>query len=386
MSGGIARWMGELAKHYPPGSLVVSTGQYAGGREVDRHIPNHVDRLSLDSRRLRTLQGTVLWSRRAVALARSLGVSFVWCGNLKPAAYPARWVRRRTDVPYGIMLHGGDLLIVRDQARRSRMKRETARELLQAASVLVTNSGWTAGLCRSVLEELQVDGRRSSIHVVPLGADPRVFHPRVDRSEVGTRYRLGGRRWLLSVARLTAHKGIDAGIRALAALQSSYPDLGYLVVGSGDYLSTLEDLSRKLGVSDRVRFLTSVPDRELPAIYASAEVYIGLSRLMDQRVEGFGISLVEASASGVPVLAARTGGIPDAVRHDETGLLVDAERDDQAVAAVRRLLDDRDLSARLGAAGRRAVETYYNWDRVAADLMRLGGEARSSGPSQVSRR
>ena len=386
MSGGIARWMGELAKHYPPGSLVVSTGQYAGSREVDRHIPNHVDRLSLDSRRLRTLQGTVLWSRRAVQLTRSLRVAFVWCGNLKPAAYPARWVRRRTDVPYGIMLHGGDLLIVRDQARRSRMKRETARELLQAASVLVTNSGWTADLCRSVLEELQVDGRRSSIHIVPLGADPRVFHPRVDRSEVGTRYRLEGRRWLLSVARLTAHKGVDAGIRALAALQSSYPDLGYLVVGSGDYLSTLEDLGRKLGVSDRVRFLTSVPDRELPAIYASSEVYIGLSRLMDQRVEGFGISLVEASASGLPVLAARTGGIPDAVRHDETGLLVDAEQDDQAVAALRRLLDDRDLSARLGAAGRRAVETYYNWDRVAADLMRLGGEARSSGPSQVSRR
>jgi phosphatidylinositol alpha-1,6-mannosyltransferase len=378
--------MGELARHYPPGTLVVSTGQYPDSASADEQFPNRVDRLSVPARRLRTLQGIVLWSRRAVALAQARSVTFVWCGNLKPAAYPARWTMRRTGVPYGVLLHGGDLLILRDQIRRSIMKRETARALLGAASLLVTNSKWTADLCRTVLDELQIGQNQRRIRTVHLGADPLVFRPGLDQSPVRARYHLQGRRWLLSVARLTPHKGIDTGIKLLAQLGSTYPDVGYLIVGSGNQLPHLEELSRKLGVSDRVRFLNGVADRDLPALYNCAEVYLGLSRMMDQRVEGFGIALVEASASGIPVLATRTGGIEDAVRHEETGLLVDADRPDQLMTALRRLLNDRGLAAGLGAAGRRAVETYYNWKRVAADLTRLGVEAGGPGHLGLARR
>lgn len=375
MGGGIARWMGELAKHYAAGSLIVSTGQHPDSAAVDRQFPNRVDRLSLPANRLRTLQGTVLWARRAVALTRSCRVQFVWCGNLKPAGYPARWIRRRTGVPYGIMLHGGDLLILHDQARRSRVKREVARELLGTASVLVTNSRYTASLCRTILEQLQLDEQERCIHTVPLGADPLKFRPGLDQSGVRSRYNLEGRRWLLSVARLTPHKGIDAAIRMVAELRSIYPDLGYLVIGSGEQLPALQELCRKLGVNDRIRFLIGVPDGDLPALYNCAEVYVGLSRLLQHRVEGFGISLVEASASGLPVVATQTGGIADAVRHEETGLLIDADEPDQLSAALRRLLDDRSLAIRLGVQGRRAVETYYNWGRVAADLADLGQDA-----------
>jgi phosphatidyl-myo-inositol dimannoside synthase len=241
--------------------------------------------------------------------------------------------------------------------------------------MLVANSTYTAALCRSVLELLHLAEQERCIHTVPLGADPLKFQPGLDQSAVRARYNLPARRWLLSVARLTPHKGIDAGIRMVAELRSLYPDLGYLVVGSGEQLPKLEELSRKLKVDDRVRFLTGVPDDDLPAIYNCAEVYVGLSRLMEQRVEGFGISLVEASASGVPVVATRTGGMPDAVRHEETGLLIEADEPDQLMAALRRLLDEPELALRLGTGGRRAVETHYNWSRVAADLAHLGHEA-----------
>ena len=121
-----------------------------------------------------------------------------------------------------------------------------------------------------------------------------------------------------------------------------------------------------------MRFLSHVPDRDLPAIYNCAEVYLGMSRLMEQRVEGFGISIAEASACGLPVIAGRSGGIPEAVRDGDTGLLVDAERPEAVSDALRLLLDDPALRARLGRAARRSVETYYNWDRVARDLARIG--------------
>jgi glycosyltransferase involved in cell wall biosynthesis len=96
---------------------------------------------------------------------------------------------------------------------------------------------------------------------------------------------------------------------------------------------------------------------------------------MEQRAEGFGIALLEAAACGLPVIAARTGGIPDAVREGETGVLVDPGDLGQVEAAVSRVLDDPALASRLGQAGRRAVETFYNWDRVAADLEQIGREA-----------
>jgi phosphatidylinositol alpha-1,6-mannosyltransferase len=178
----------------------------------------------------------------------------------------------------------------------------------------------------------------------------------------------------MSVARLTRHKGIDTAIHALAQLAPEYPNLAYAVVGSGADLPSLEKLSHALGVADRVRFLAQVPDADLPALYNCAEVYLGLSRLMDERVEGFGISLVEAAACGLPVVAGDSGGISEAVRDGVTGLLVKADQPGAAALAVRRLLDDRQLGLRLGREGRRAVEDYYNWNRVAANVAEIGHE------------
>jgi phosphatidylinositol alpha-1,6-mannosyltransferase len=377
MQGGIARWMGELAKNYPGGSLIVSTGQYPDGASVDGQFPNRVDRLPTRHRRLRTAQGLIRWARRAAALARSERTEFTWCGNLKPAAYPARWVAARTGVPYGILVHGGDLLLLRHQIERSALKLRTARILLKSASVLVANSHWTADLCRTVLDTLGLGNLPGRIRVVPLGGDPERFRPGIDPTNVRERYGLDGRRWLITVARLTRHKGVDTGLHVLARLRDRHPDLAYAVVGSGEALPVLEGLAQSLGVADRVRFLSGVPDSDLPGLYNCAEIYLGLSRQTEGNVEGFGISLVEAGACGLPVVGGRSGGIPDAVREGETGLLVDSERPDEVVAAVRELLDNRTLAQRLGTNGRRAVETHYNWKRVADDLARMGRELAS---------
>jgi phosphatidylinositol alpha-1,6-mannosyltransferase len=374
IGGGIARWMAELAKRYPPGSLVVSTGQHPHAAAVDATFPNRVDRLPLAARRLRSLQGLLFWSRRAAVLTREGGIEFIWCGNMKPASYPAKWTMERLGTPFGVLLHGGDLLILQHQVHQSLLKRRTARALLASAAVLVANSRWTRDCCLTLLSELEIEPGARQVQVVPLGADHLFFRPGVDVTAARERYGLGEGRWLLSVARLARHKGIDTALRALFLLGERYPDLRYAVVGTGEEQVSLEEEARHLGVADRVRFLTDVPDRDLPAIYNCAEVYLGVSRLMEQRVEGFGISIAEASACGIPVVAGRSGGIPEAVRDGETGLLVDAERPEAVSDALRVLLDDSALRARLGAAGRRAVETYYNWDRVAGDLARIGHE------------
>jgi phosphatidyl-myo-inositol dimannoside synthase len=374
IGGGIARWMAELAKRYPPGTLVVSTGQHPDAPDVDATFPNRVDRLPLPARRLRSLQGILHWSRRAAVLTRQCGVEFIWCGNMKPASYPAKWTMERLGTPFGVLLHGGDLLILQHQVHQSLLKRRTARALLSSAAVLVANSQWTRECCITLLRELEIESADSHVQVVPLGADHVFFRPGVDTAPVRARYGLGEGRWLLSVARLARHKGVDTVLTALSQLRDRYPDLGYAVVGRGEELESLKALAGRLGVGERVRFLTDVPDRDLPALYNCAEVYLGVSRLMEQRVEGFGISLAEASACGIPVVAGRSGGIPEAVRDGETGLLVDAESPEAVGDALELLLGDSALRARLGTAGRRSVESYYNWDRVARDLARIGRE------------
>jgi phosphatidyl-myo-inositol dimannoside synthase len=365
--------MGEIARRYPAGGLVVSTGSAPGGAEFDAGFPHPVDRMPIESRRLRAVGGWIPWCRRAAVLARAVRPELMWCGNLKPASYPANWVTRRVGVPHGVFLHGTELLLLRHRLGSVR-KRFAGRSLLGAPAVFVTNSRWTTDLCRAVLGELGLDPELVGVHTVPLGTDPARFRPGLDATEVRARYGLPSGRWLITVARLAAHKGIDTGLHILAAVRREQPDLGYLVVGSGVKQRELERLARELGVADRVRFLSNVPDGDLPALYNAADIYLGLSRPAELMVEGFGISLVEASASGLPVIAGSGGGIPDAVRDGETGLLVDATHPAAGLAAVRRLLDDAELRRRMGAAGRHAVQTYYNWDRVAADVLRIGRE------------
>jgi phosphatidyl-myo-inositol dimannoside synthase len=384
IGGGIARLTGELARRYPPGSLLVSTGRYPGSAAIDAQLPNQVDRLGIRSTRLRTFQGLVLWSRRVRQLARGFEPGFVWCGNLKPAGFPALWLHRREGIPYGIMLYGSELLLLQQRIRTSRLKRAAAELMLRRAAVLVAISDWTRGLCLEVLGEIGWNADEIDIRTIPLGTDPVHFRPGVETRSVRARYGLDNGRWLLTVARLVGHKGIDTGLRVVAALRDAYPDLRYAIVGSGPTQPQLETLARDLGIVESVRFLTSVPDEDLPGLYNCAEMYLGLSRPEGLLMEGFGISLSEASACGIPVVGARQGGIPDAVREGETGLLVDSTDLRAVTQVVQALLRDQELARRLGQGGRKAVESYFNWDRVAVDVRRTGEEfARIARPAGV---
>ncbi len=385
IGGGLSRWMGELARHYPPDSLVVSTGQHEGSDDVDNELQSRVDRVSVQARRLRTIQGLLLWSRRVSSLCRSLQPGFIWCGNIKPAAYPANWARERTGVPYGIIVHGTDLLLLQHQAHQSALKRKVARTLIQPASVIVANSRYTRDLCLTVCQEIGVPLAPDLVKVVPLGTDPQHFRSGVDTRAARTRYGLTSGRWMLTVARLTTHKGIDTGLRVLAELAGKHKDLNYAVVGAGKIQNQLVELAEQLKLTDRVRFLTNVPDDDLPALYNLADVYLGVSRQAESNVEGFGISLVEASACGLPVVAGKSGGIPDAVRDGETGLLVDPTDVKAIAGTVERVLNDSALARKLGAGGRKAVETYFNWDRVTREMIMIADQF-SRAPARAGSR
>jgi phosphatidylinositol alpha-1,6-mannosyltransferase len=376
LGGGIARWMGELALRYPPRSLIVSTGRHQGSEASDPRFPQQIDHVGIRATRLRTLNGLALWTARAGTLVRRTRPGFGWCAELKPAGYPARWLRARYGLPYGVIVHGTELLLLEAKMRRSRLRWWTARQLLGGAAVVVANSRWTADLARSVLGGLGRPALAPPVRVVPLGTTPSHFRPGIDPRPVRAKYGLDGGPWLLTVSRLDTHKGIDTVIRALPTVRAAFPTARYAVAGVGSRRPEFEGLVAAAGLGDAVRFLGFVADADLPALYNAADLYVGASRRYDLLAEGFGISLVEASACGLAVVAGDSGGVADAVRDGETGMLVDPDDPAAVAAGITRLLGDAGLRHRMGGAGRRAVETHYNWDRVARDLIAIDREFR----------
>lgn len=377
MQTGIARLMGEIARRYPRGELLVSTGQHRDSLETDCRFPSTtIDRLPIPTRGLKSLAGLLFWSRRVAALSRQHKPTFAWSDSVRPAAYPAKWAHERVGTHYGVLVHGGDLLAELHRVHHSRFARRTTKALFASASAVVANSQWTREQAQKVLRELGLDPQAEHVKVVPLGADPEHFRPGVDTREVKARYRLNGAPWVVTVARLEDYKGVDMSLKAVARVRADGAEVSYLIVGAGKRGKSYKKLAEDLGIADAVRFVGNVPDADLPALYNSAVAYLGVSRRAEgNRVEGFGIALAEASACGLPVIAGQSGGVAEAVRDGETGLVVDPEHVDAVVGALARLLNDQLLARRLGQGGRKSVETYYNWDRVISDLREIEAQA-----------
>jgi len=370
---GIARLMGEIAGRYPKGELLVSTGQHRDSVDSDARFARlTIDRLPISTRSLRHVAGLMLWARRAAALARHHRPRFAWSDSLRPCAYPAKWIHERVGTKYGVLVHGGDLLYELHKLHHSPLARRTAKALLGSAAAIVANSQWTREQAQKVLRELGLDSQAERVKVVPLGTDPEQFRPGLDTRDVRARYRLTDQAWVVTVAQLEPHKGVDTGLRAIAQLRREGVEVGYLVIGSGKQREAYRRLAADLDVADAVRFTGNVPDADLAALYNCGIAYLGLSRRSGRTsVEGFGLALAEAGACGLPVIAARSGGLAEAVQEGESGFVVEPDEPAAAAAALKRVLSDQLLARRLGQGARKSVETLYNWDRVIRDLREI---------------
>ena len=202
------------------------------------------------------------------------------------------------------------------------------RNMLKRPEVVIAPSA-------PVKEELVGQGvRMKACEVVPTGVDCRRFTPERYDKRFLDRYGLGGRRVLLHVGRLSQEKRLDIVIRAILELSTKVPDLRLLVVGSGPATDHYKGLVAKLGVSDRVVFAGFLPDEELPVAYASCEALIISSTFETQ-----GLVVLEALASGTPVIGIRYRAIPEFVHEGKNGCLFDPE---DCADAILRCIDRSD--------------------------------------------
>lgn len=378
----MARRHVELCRRFGDGSattMEVTTVAAADGGAFDAGEPYPIHRQPFSLEKANRFGNQLRWGAWLSRHCRGR-VDVIHCGNLRPVGYAVTWPHARLGIPYLLYVYGGDLLREKRKAGESGIKRAGARRIMGSAVGIVAISGWSAELAKEVMETVGV-GTPPPVGAFDLGTDPDVFHPSRDTGMLRARWGVGSAPFLITVARLVPHKGQDETIRALAALRDEFPDLRYVMVGEGHDEQRLKDLARDLGVADRVIFAGLLPDDELPEAYATSTLYVGLSRVdREINVEGFGISFVEAAASGVPSVAGDSGGVRSAVRDGETGIVVPPSNHAEIVAAITSLLRDAERRKAMGRAARLAVETHYNWDRVARDTREFAYAVVGEGP------
>lgn len=260
------------------------------------------------------------------------------------------------DLPWVACAHGAELVL---PARVPGLRQAYARTLRRAHRLYAV-SGYTAGALRTL-----VGPRGPRIGLLRNGVDPAQFHPGVDAGGIRRRHALGGAPTIVTIGRLVPRKGQDRLITALPRVRAAVPDARLLVVGTGRDEGRLRRLVRRHRV-EGVVFAGRVPWTELPAYHRAGSVFAhpNRSRWGGLEQEGFGVVFLEAQACGVPVVAGRSGGSPEALIDGRTGVLVDGRDRDALAATLIALLRDDPRRRAMAVSARRWVERSWSWDGI----------------------
>jgi phosphatidylinositol alpha-1,6-mannosyltransferase len=358
-TGGIQSYLEAFADRLPAGDLAVYAPAWSGAAQFDaaRPYPVHRHPTSL-------MVPTPGVARRAAALAREHGVSTIWFGASAPLALLGPGLRRKAGIARVVAsTHGHEVGWSMLPGARQALRRIGSH-----TDALTTISQYTRGRIAAAF------GPCAALEVVPSGIDAEVFRPDpAARVALRRRYGLGDAPVVSCVSRLVARKGQDALIRALPRVRSQVPGARLLLVGSGPYADRLRRLAVDAGVAEHVVFTGAVPAAELPAHHAVGDVFALPCRTRGGGldVEGLGIVLLEAAASGLPVVAGDSGGAPETVQDGRTGHVVGGRDLDALVEAVAGLLAHPERARAMGAAGREWMLREWAWPARVARLSAL---------------
>ncbi len=378
--GGIERFVGELYRRAAMRGLAVRvvTPWEPGAETCDAASPLKVCRCSKPPLvRDRFYGPLVPMALRAMREMKKFRPDEVHCDQLDSAIL-GLILKRMRGIPYVTFAYGMEVTDGRLRGLRN--------QVFRSADAVIAISHHI----RELLER-EVGLPSSRIHVIHPGVDVETLAPAERPLNLARQLGLTNRRVILTVARLARrerYKGHDTIIRALPAILSQVPEAAYLVVGDGPDRGRLEALARDVGVVHRVVFAGPVPDETLPDYYNLCDVFAMVSRRRPSRwggyvSEGFGIVYLEAAACGKPAVAGDVGGVPEAVKDGETGLLVDPTSVEATAQALVLLLKDQDLAQRLGQRGRERVCSDFTWDRAADKLMTIVNTTVCDRPADV---
>lgn len=323
--GGVANYYGHLVRHWPDREGI--------------QVINH--------------QGHWLLALRGLLrVLKKDKNTFVLIGQVLPLGTVAYLAHLIKPYNYAVFLHGMDFTFA---MKRPRKKWLMSLSLGRAKKIICANS-YVASLVKDWQPELA-----SKVIVINPGIDETSIN-RLDNTAplLQDKYHTKDKVTLLSLGRLVKRKGVDMVIKAIASLNQEIQEkISYIVVGTGEAESYLKDLAAELKV--KVTFTGEVSELEKWSFLNLCDIFIMPARSIDGDFEGFGIVYLEANIYGKPVIAGRSGGVSDAVLHNESGLLINPDNVEEIAAAIKLLVENSEERLRLGKFGRERALHDFLW-------------------------
>jgi len=352
-TGGVATYLENLVACFPKGAMhVLAPEGDRAAHDADMKSEIPIYRRDLLSKWVRPRWLAALyWTNW---LRKKEHADMLVVSHLLPMGQIARMLKKKHKLPYAVIVHGMDVALA---LQAGGGKRKRAKEVLVDADIVVANSMYTAGLAESA------GAAKDKIMVVrPSPSFPGYLTITPERiAETRSKYGFDRTFTLLTLGRLVARKGFSEAIEAIAILKERGRIARLVIAGDGPERKKLEKLVEAKGVADRVGFVGRVPDEDLPALFGACDAFVMAPKSIGPDVEGFGIVYLEANLMGKPVIGSRAGGVPEAVKDGETGLLVDPGDPTAIADAIIRLMDDPTYATMLGENGRRRVKEEFDW-------------------------
>ena len=266
-----------------------------------------------------------------------------------PTAFLSILPGRHRKLPYIVSLRGSD--VPNYDIYNSRL------EFLHKIYLPVTKYIWknaksVVAVTNSLKQTALQTNPQQSISVIPNGIDIKIFSPNAN-IEAGDEKKFR----LITVSRLIKRKGVQDVLKALSEIDDNHITL--TIIGEGNYENELKNMSNKLGLNGRVKFMGFCPRNDIPSYFWQSDAFILLSL-----AEAFGNVVAEAMACGLPIIGAKQGGIPDLVS-DENGILVQPEDIEQIKSAIITMRDNKEMRIKMGKINAEKIADKYNWKHIA---------------------
>jgi N-acetyl-alpha-D-glucosaminyl L-malate synthase BshA len=290
-----------------------------------------------------------VWSLRIIAKKNVHLINTHW---LIPQGLIGALMRCFFHIPHIATVHGSDLNVLTNHTILSPL----VRFIIRNSDLITVNSTYM----RRQLEFL-VSEDSAKIRVIPMGIDLAKFQESIS-FDMKKKHKTS--QIILNVGRLIDWKGTIYLINAMPDIIQKYPDTILLIVGSGPEHPTLIQRVREQGLENSVSFLGIISNEELLSYYHSADVFVLPSINKEGKTEALGVVLLEAMASGCPVIGSNVGGIPDIIVDGENGFLVPEQRPDILAEKIVQLLSDDELKEKFRNNGFTRIQQSFTWDHI----------------------
>lgn len=354
--GGIATYVHQFASALPAEDIVVYAPKYKNSKEWDKKNAGY------KIIRKKPYFPKLVWPRwlkmylQIKKIVKQEKIEMIYLHHVLPVGYIGYLIKKFKKIPYIIFSHGTDILY----ATKSEWKKKMTKKICLEAEQIIFNSENLKHRLIKVLPEFE--NKTSVLYPCPTKDFYVAPNPK-DIEKVIQQYALEGKKVILTVSRLDEGKGITHLVRMMPEILKKIPNLVWFIIGDGPKKNQMLKNIQKNNLQNIVRFIGEIPHEQLKKYYYTADLFVLLTHPDEGREEGLGLVFLEAAACGIPVVAGKSGGVPEAVLHTQTGIIVDIYKGDKNVInSIVELLKNEEYAKELGRNAQKRIQNNFQWE------------------------